>query len=111
MKCHRFGAECLSYIRIRCAGATTDAGASVRLFRPFGAGQPRRLSLRGLSPETPPDQGEGDPYQQERKQAGEAGKANQLAEIEGGVPAIRFGLQQHRFVIRGETSSPESRPG
>lgn len=45
----------------------------------FGAGQPRRLSLRGLILNAAPNQRASAPEQQERKKAGETMKANSFA--------------------------------
>ena len=52
---------------------------SQQLFRPFGAGQPRRPSLRGLILSPAADQGDSSPQQQQWEQAGETVKAHSLA--------------------------------
>ena len=45
----------------------------------FGAGQPKRLSLRGVNLNAAPNQGASAPEQQEREKAGETMKAHSLA--------------------------------
>lgn len=101
MKFQYSGAEYLSYILLDVGRVRRMREAGSWGLSPLGDGQPRRLSLRGLSLNPAIYQGYDHPHQQERKEARQAVEAHQLAQIEGRVSATSFGGQQHGLAIRG----------